>query len=52
MGESGRGFDSEFMRKSPNFLYTKSMLLLVIRTTQTLSFTFYKEFFFGLFHSK
>ena len=33
-------------------LYTNSTLLLGTKTTRTQSFTFYKEFFFGLFYSK
>ena len=67
MGEIGRGFSLEFKKKSKsktklkkrkllnimalNFWYTNTMLLLVIRTIQTQSFTFYKKNFFGTFHS-
>ena len=35
----------------PNFFYTNIILLLFTKETRIQSFTFYKEFFFGPFHS-
>ena len=43
---------TEYVKRESIVLYTNRMLLLATRTTQTQSFTFYKEFFFGRFHSK